>query len=128
MFSNSGDPGNRVRPRTNFLNAIMVGVGQNCWLNVVPLCTCARQNFDFHTSSLWEQMFFSQRCTRHLLSLISNPRGHQHSLSLGTDQVCNAVPCLPHDNIVGNRLYVGCRKSILLVVCHNADSSRNLVD
>ena len=36
--------------------------------------------------------------------------------------IYSAVPCFPHDNIVGNRLCNECMKSILIVVCHMPES------
>ena len=67
-------------------------------------------------------MFYFQKYTRHFLRLIFNPQDHQHSLSLGTNPVHNAVPCVPRDNIVGNRLCDECKKSALLSVCHMLES------
>ena len=46
----------------------------------------------------------------------------QQSLSLETNLVCNAVPCFPCDNIVGNRLCDECKKSALPSVCHIPES------
>ena len=67
-------------------------------------------------------MFCFQRYTRLPLRLILSPRGLQQSLSLGINPIHSAVPCLPHDNIVGNRWCDECKKSILLVVCHIPES------
>ena len=51
-----------------------------------------------------------------------NLQDHQHSLSLATNPVYNAVPCFPRDNIVGNRLCDECKKSALPSVCHMLES------
>ena len=78
-------------------------------------------------------MFCFQKYTRHLLRLIFSPQDLQQSLSLETNPVDNAVPCFPHDNVVGNRLcdeYVRNQSCQASVTCLNpfCDWSRKLVD
>ena len=70
----------------------------------------------------WDQMFCFQKYTRHLLRLIPSPQDLQQSLSLERNTVCNAEPCFPHDNVVGNRLCDEYKKPALLIVCHMRES------
>ena len=86
------------------------------WFQI--LWKCARHKFVSCTSNWLGQMFCVQKYTRHLLRLILSPQDRQHSLSLETNPVCNAVQCFPHDNMVENRLCDECKKSALPSVCH----------
>ena len=67
-------------------------------------------------------MCYFQKYTGFAPRSILSPEGLQQCLSLGTNPVCSAVPCFPHDNIVGNRLCDECKKSVLLTVCHMPES------
>ena len=54
--------------------------------------------------------------------LISGPQGRQLSLSLKINQVDNAEPCYPQDNIVGSYLCDEFVKPILPIVCRKPES------
>ena len=56
-----------------------------------------------------------------------NPQRRQQKLSLGTNPVCNAVPCFPRDNIDDNHSCDEDKKSALLIVCHMPESSLWLI-
>ena len=58
--------------------------------------------FVSYTANSQEQMFDFQVNIRFLLRLIFKSCKSQQSLSLGMTPIDNAVPCYPHDNIVGS--------------------------
>ena len=57
-------------------------------------------------------MFNSQRYIRFHPKLNYNLQSRQQNLSLGINQVYNAEPCYPHENIVGSHLCHECMKLI----------------
>ena len=67
-------------------------------------------------------MFGFRRYIRLLPRLILSLQGRQQSLSLGINPVDNAVPCDPHDNIIGSRLCDECVLSIDLNIFRNVES------
>ena len=70
-----------------------------------------------------EQIFWATPTAQ---SAVGEPATHVPTQAevprLGTNPVCNAVPCFLPDNIVGNWLCDERKKSALLIVCHEPES------
>ena len=122
-----------MESRTTFLDAITVGVGQCCWLNVVLQSPCPKDLQEqvthpyVHPVIQRNNLRLCRTVLRQKIRSLHVPTGwNKCSTSKNTQDtswgwlrvlkvsskvwvleqtpIYNAVPCFPHDNIVGNRL------------------------